>query len=850
MNINKFLAMKHIIIVDDRLENRYMLESLLKGVDYRISTAKNGLEALSLARKSLPDLVISDILMPVMDGFTLCKEWRKDELLKKIPFIFYTAAYTSPQDIKYALRLGADRFLIKPQEPSEFLTVIKQVLDEFEKGKTTTKPESEKGEAESLREYNAVLFRKLEDKLIQTEQSDRKLKQYAFELEQNIEKLKLSEENLRQTRDYLDKLINNTNAPVIVWNPQFNIIRFNRAFEHLTGYSAGEVLGQKLDLLFPETSKKESLMQIERTLSGEHWESVEIPVLTKQKEIKIILWNSASIYDREGKAQISTIAQGQNITERKLAEEMMKKNSDRLVRLSECISSLGPDYDLNINQLTALCGELLSARCALYNRLEDGQLQAVGQWQTPPGFKEKDVASGHICYDLISDNRKDIVLINNLSKTSYVDSDPLIRAYALQTYLGKVVMSEAKPVGSLCLFYQSDFRPVDEDRRILGIIGSAIGNEDTRKQLTLALLKSERLLNKTEMISGIGGWEYDVATKLLTWTKEAYRIYGVKKVDPNQPGHPIDLFLDPDQQNMEKAFTNAISRGEPYDLDLRCRTADGSQKWVRMIGTPLFEDGKITKLVGNIVDITERKISEEALKASEAKLKETNITKDKFFSIIAHDLKNPFNGILGFSNILKEEAQEMDLPTIQEYAGMINRSALQVFRLLDNLLSWARIQQDQMPFNPTTWALKEVVFDAVSALISNARNKKITLTNLVSDQVMVTADGDMLKTVLRNLLSNAVKFTPAGGKVEVSATEVGSQVEISVADNGRGMNKESLSRLFKIDAGYSTRGTAEEEGTGLGLILCKEFIEKHGGQISVQSELDKGSIFTFTLPNK
>jgi len=138
--------MKHIIIVDDRLENRYMLESLLKGVDYKISTAKNGAEALSLARKYPPDLIITDILMPVMDGFTLCKEWRKDELLKKIPFIFYTAAYTSPQDIKYALRLGADRFLIKPQEPTVFLTIVKQVLDEAEMGKIKTKPELEKFE--------------------------------------------------------------------------------------------------------------------------------------------------------------------------------------------------------------------------------------------------------------------------------------------------------------------------------------------------------------------------------------------------------------------------------------------------------------------------------------------------------------------------------------------------------------------------------------------------------------------------------------------------------------------------------------------------------------------------------
>ncbi len=550
--------MKHIIIVDDRLENRYMLESLLKGFDYKISTAKNGLEALSLARRSIPDLAISDILMPVMDGFTLCKEWRQDELLKNIPFIFYTAAYTSPQDIKYALRLGADRFLIKPQEPSEFLTVIKEVLEQSEMGRMKSKPEVKKSEIESLKEYNAVLFRKLEDKLIQTEQSDKKLKQYALEIEQNIQKLKISDENLRQTRNYLDNLINFANAPFIVWNPQFKIIRLNRAFEDLTGYNSNELLGQNLEMLFPDSSKKESFLLIEKTLGGEHLESKEIPVLTKQNDTRIILWNSAPIYDKDGKTLISTIAQGQNITELKKAEE--------------------------------------------------------------------------------------------------------------------------------------------------------------------------------------------------------------------------------------------------------------------------------------------------TLRASEAKLKEINTTKDKFFSIIAHDLKNPFNAIMGFSNILKDEAHEMDIPTIQEYADMINRAAVQVFRLLDNLLNWARIQQDQIPFNPTTLILKEITDEMIELMRESAARKQIVINNLIADELTVKADSDMLKSIFRNLLSNAIKFTSSNGKVELDAVKDGDKVKIAVNDNGRGMSKENLDKLFKLDIGYSTRGTENEEGTGLGLILCKEFIEKHGGTFSVESELDIGSRFSFTLP--
>jgi signal transduction histidine kinase len=246
-------------------------------------------------------------------------------------------------------------------------------------------------------------------------------------------------------------------------------------------------------------------------------------------------------------------------------------------------------------------------------------------------------------------------------------------------------------------------------------------------------------------------------------------------------------------------------------------------------------------------EITERKLIQDALKASEAKLKEINASKDKFFSIISHDLKNPFNSILGFSDILKAEAKEMDISTIQEFADMINRAASRTFRLLDNLLCWARVHQDQMPYHLTAVALKEAANEVIELLIVNANSKKIRIINHIPENLMVTADSDMLKTIIRNLVSNGIKFTAASGKVELDAVEDNSHVEVTVKDNGKGMSRENLDKLFKIDINYSTRGTNEEEGTGLGLILCKEFVEKHGGKIWVESRLDRGSVFKFTL---
>jgi len=321
---------KHIIIVDDRLENRYMLESLLKGEEFKVISANNGEEALMIARKSPPDLIITDILMPVMDGFTLCKEWRKDESLKKIPFIFYTAAYTSPQDIKYALGLGANRFLIKPQEPEEFLTVIKQVLYDFDSGELTPTPKADKYEAEGLREYSAVLFRKLENQLFFSEQNENKLKRYGFELEKYIEKLRRSEENLKQIRNLLENLVEYGNVPLVTWDSQLIIVRFNQAFSNLTGYQPGEVLGQKLDVLFPESNKKEALSRIKKSLTKEPWKQTEFDILTKKGKVRSILWNFVQITDDNDEKLISAITIGDSVAHSNQPDQISNNVTERL----------------------------------------------------------------------------------------------------------------------------------------------------------------------------------------------------------------------------------------------------------------------------------------------------------------------------------------------------------------------------------------------------------------------------------------------------------------------------------------------------------------------------------------
>jgi signal transduction histidine kinase/ligand-binding sensor domain-containing protein len=239
---------------------------------------------------------------------------------------------------------------------------------------------------------------------------------------------------------------------------------------------------------------------------------------------------------------------------------------------------------------------------------------------------------------------------------------------------------------------------------------------------------------------------------------------------------------------------------------------------------------------------------ENLVEAKTAELHELNASKDKFFSIIAHDLKNPFNTIIGFSELLKEEIKSGDLLNLEKYAGLINASAVQTMRLLENLLEWANSQRGKILFKPIINDVSEIINEELFLLNDPAAKKNVELISSLPANLFVCADKNMFKTIIRNLLSNAIKFTPKNGKVEVGASINGKYTEISVSDTGIGMSKETLTKLFRIDGNLSTPGTENEKGTGLGLLLCKEFIEKHGGKIWVESEIGKGSTFRFILP--
>lgn len=297
------------------------------------------------------------------------------------------------------------------------------------------------------------------------------------------------------------------------------------------------------------------------------------------------------------------------------------------------------------------------------------------------------------------------------------------------------------------------------------------------------------------------------------------------------------LKLDPITQHIPIIFLTARSESEDIMKGFMLGAID-------YITKPFNSDEVIIRIKNHL----ELKKSRDIIQEQNLILNQLNATKDKFFSIIAHDLKNPISNFRDMTKVLVENYAILSEDDIQEYLYMLNNSSDTLFALLENLLEWSRSQRGIIAFDPVKLDFSYLAANVVSLIGPLANSKGILLTNEVADGVIFDADVNMINTVLRNLISNAVKFTPENGKITIRALPHEQYTEINVIDTGIGISQENIKRLFNISENYSTLGTSNEKGTGIGLILCKEFIEKHNGKIWVESEFGKGTKFAFIIP--
>lgn len=269
---------------------------------------------------------------------------------------------------------------------------------------------------------------------------------------------------------------------------------------------------------------------------------------------------------------------------------------------------------------------------------------------------------------------------------------------------------------------------------------------------------------------------------------------------------------------------------------------------------PVEVNAKIFMLDGNPIvvsigrDIRDRKRSEIELKNYSQQLYDLNAQKDRLFSIIAHDLRGPFNALLGLTNILANDIDDLNKDEIKAFATDTHKAGLRVFGLIENLLNWSRLHTGNLKFSPRRIFLSELCEKITDLFQPSFEQKKLKVSCNIDKEGCIYADYNMISSAIQNLVSNSIKFTPDGGSIELSGLITGSTINISIKDSGVGIKKENLNKMFRMDERLSTEGTNNEQGSGLGLLLCKEFVEKNKGSLKVESEYGKGSVFSIILP--
>lgn len=306
-------------------------------------------------------------------------------------------------------------------------------------------------------------------------------------------------------------------------------------------------------------------------------------------------------------------------------------------------------------------------------------------------------------------------------------------------------------------------------------------------------------------------------------------------------------------EEMAFQYIQNVDVGQPQFFLWRHQRIDGTP-FDAEVSLNLLELENEKYIQAIVRDVTVRLEEQAQLKRYAAELQDLNVAKDKFFSIIAHDLKSPFNAIMGFSEVLSSDWKSFTEEERQHFIGNINTSAKNTYRLLENLLEWAMAQTGRLIFEPMPVDLSILANDVVITLRASAEKKRVRIFSSVNFETMVLADQNMVRTILRNLLSNAIKFSEPGGQVKVFCEYKGDgqlgprMVEVCVVDNGVGIDPDILPSLFRIGERVKSDGTAQEKGTGLGLILCRELVERNGGTIGAQNLPGGGSRFCFTLP--
>ncbi len=509
-----------------------------------------------------------------------------------------------------------------------------------------------------------------------------------------------------------------------------------------------------------------------------------------------------------------------------------KQDMKRLTKINECLLSFGKDAHENINRLTALCGELLGGTWAVYSYLDGDQLHTIGRWRAPAELAPVTRMNGQICSDVIKAGKDEMTVVRNLPASPYAQSDPHVLPHQLQTYLGQAVRRNGRHIGSLCVVYTQDFLPREGDRRLMGIIASAIGVEEERKQAELAL---QQAYDETEKILASVPGAILVAgddLRVVYANALAGQYFGDRQTDII--GASMNDVLPEDVAQRCWVFMKRTPQAAENGYWQQEREFDQRGKVYRYRLFPLAIRGSERPQTGLVIwDITDQKRLDEQLIQAE-KLASLGT----LVSGMAHEVNNPAQGILGMAQLILDET---DPEAIQEYAGDIVGYTKHIATVVRDFATYARRSDRD---GDSSLNLGERMADAIKLVRRCASFGTVEVTTDFQPVPPVRARQTEIDQVFVNLIGNAVQAMNGKGRLRLSTALRGGLVTASVSDTGNGIPKEHLGKIF--DPFFTTKPPGK--GTGLGLYIVHKIVTKHQGQIQVESEVGRGTTFTVAFP--
>jgi len=631
----------------------------------------------------------------------------------------------------------------------------------------------------------------------------------AIESIRDVTERKRGELALRETRDYLESLLHYANAPIAVWGPNMKIIRFNRAFERLTGYSAEEVIGQEACMLLTDEGREEALAKIAYAHEGECWESVEIPVRCKNGDVRMALWNSANIRSEKDGTLVATIIQGQDITERKLAEKKLIHAHKQLLDIIDFL----PDPTFVIDH---------DRKVIAWNRAIE-EMTGVS--------KEEIVGKGDFAYGEVFYGIKRPILIDQI----FSRDEELESLYHYVKREGDTLFAEAfvsPPRSGKGSYVWGTASPLfDKDNNIVGAIES-IRDVTEIKETEMALQENEERMKLVIEGANLGIWDRNVVTGEVVRNRRLVEIFGYPENELTGHVWERERIIHPDDfKNVIAALRDHFEERTPYfEIEYRLKRKDGRWIWVHDRGEVMARDekGLPLRMAGITQDITEIRQYQESLKEANRKL-------NLLSSVTRHDILNQITGLSGYAQLLSEILPED--PAMRKYIDRV----MELTETIRRQVVFTRDYQDMGVKAPEWQSVEDIVRRASETAPVEIAKKQFKL-DISTGPVEVFAD-PMLEKVFFNLLENAIRHGEGVSEIRVSFVEKEDEDEgvIVVEDDGSGIPEEMKARIFDQAFGRHT---------GYGLFLSREILGITGMTIAETGEVGKGARFEITVPKE